>query len=57
MLDKKPDQNLVEKIKPIKTILTNINSDIDHDEVKKYCFMWREGGQYTKKEYLDNKSN
>ena len=28
--------NLVEKIKPIKTILTNINSDIDHDEVKKY---------------------
>ena len=28
--------NLVEKIKPIKTILTNINSDIDHEEVKKY---------------------
>ena len=24
-------------------------------EVEKYCFMWREGGQYTKKEYLDNK--
>ena len=28
-----------------------------NDEVKKYCFMWRVGGQYTKKEYLDNKSN
>tara|TARA_B100001250_G_C19702900_1_gene745580 strand:+ start:10 stop:972 length:963 start_codon:yes stop_codon:yes gene_type:complete len=24
-------------------------------EVEKYCFMWREGGQYTKKEYLDKK--
>tara|TARA_B100000575_G_scaffold80029_1_gene62710 strand:- start:610 stop:1422 length:813 start_codon:yes stop_codon:yes gene_type:complete len=28
--------NLVEKIKPKKTILTNINSDIDHEEVKKH---------------------
>ena len=24
-------------------------------EVEKYCFMWREGGQYTKKEYLYKK--
>ena len=38
------------------------NSDIGmpskryfNDEVKKYCYMWREGGQFSTEKYLTNK--
>ena len=38
------------------------NSDIGipskryfNDEVKKYCYMWREGGQFSTEKYLSNK--
>ena len=27
------------------------------EEVKKYCYMWRDGGQFSTEKYLTNKDN